>query len=113
MPSEAGFEMPPAGSNLGLLAARTSRVPAATCDAVGAGMRSSDPSYCRELNEPFLSAVLPTPLMLSTRSEPSEATAIAEGNQAVGMAPATDPLPAGLPPVGCRTAMASLPPQAT
>ena len=34
-------------------------------------MRSSEPSYCRELNVPFLFAVLPTPLMLSTRSEPS------------------------------------------
>src|ERR1039458_10794004 len=108
MPSEAGFEMPPAGSNLGLLAARISRVPAATCGAVGAGMRSSDPSYCRELNEPFLSAVLPTPLMLSTRNEPSEATAMAEGNHAVGMAPDTCHLPPGLPAGGCRTAMALL-----
>src|ERR1039458_4667015 len=44
MPSEVRLAIPPAGSNFGLLAARTSRLPAASCAGVGAGIRSSDPS---------------------------------------------------------------------
>src|SRR5450759_3964466 len=109
MPSEARLAMQPAGANLGLLAARTSLVPAASCAAVGAGIRSSDPSYTFELNVPFLSAVLPIPLIFSTRSEPSAASATAEGNHAVGIAPATCQMPAAWR----TTAIALFPPQAT
>src|SRR5450631_3750831 len=93
MPSEGRLAIPPAGSNFGLLAARTSRVPAASCAAVGAGIRSSEPSYARELNAPFLLSVLPTPLIFNTRNEPSAASATVEGNHAVGTAPATRHLP--------------------
>src|ERR1017187_8807979 len=109
MPSEVRLAIPPAGSNFGLLAARTSRVPAANWAGVGAGIRPSDPSYTFELNVPFLTAVLPTPLMFKTRSEPSPASASAEGNHAVGMAPAT----CHLPPLSPSTAIALFPPHAT
>src|ERR1035438_10365923 len=54
MPREGRLAIPPAGSNFGLLAARTSLVPAASCAGVGAGIRSNDPSYTFELNDPFL-----------------------------------------------------------
>src|SRR5205807_926431 len=100
---------PPKGWNRGLLAARTSRVPAAICASSGAGIRDRDPSYCRELNAPFGAAVLPTPLMLITRSAPSLSTATPEGNHPVGSAPANF----HSCPAGRTTAMALLPPQAT
>src|ERR1043166_8262747 len=105
---EVGFAPPPAGSYTGLLAAFTSRSPETTCNGVGAGIFSSDPSYSRVLNVPFLLAVLPTPLMLMTRRPPSESIAIADGNHAVGNAPMT------FQPVADRstTAIALLPPHA-
>src|SRR5215471_17790898 len=109
IPSDCRLETPPAGSNLGLFAAFTSRVPAANCAGVGAGMVSNEPWYWRELNVPFLSAVLPIPLRLSTRSEPSGATATAVGNHAVGIAPSTFHWPLA----SRATAIALLPPQPT
>src|ERR1041384_2747785 len=109
MPSEERLETPPAGSYTGLLAALTSRAPDSSCNGVGAGMRSSEPSYWRELNVPFLSAVFPMPLMFRIRSPPSAWRAIAEGTQAVGTAPATF----HVEPLRRIAAMALLPPQAT
>src|SRR5580765_4482960 len=93
IPSDGRFDTPPAASNLGLLAAFTSRVPAATCAGAGAGIFSSIPSYSFELKAPLWFDVLPTPLMLTTRREPSGSIAIADGNQAVGTAPITAHLP--------------------
>src|SRR5436190_449506 len=58
---------------------------------------------------PSPAAVLPEPLMLITRSAPFASTAIPDGNQPVGNAPATFHCPAS-----ARTmAIALLPPQAT
>src|SRR5689334_21699464 len=109
IPSDARFATPPAGSSFGIFAAFTSRVPAETCAGDGDGMRSSVPWYWRELKLPFLSAVLPVPFRFSTRSEPSEATATALGNHAVGIAPATfHSLPDSR-----STAIALLPPHPT
>src|SRR2546425_3481920 len=89
MPSEGRLDTPPEGSNFGLLAASTSRVPEEISDGVGAGIFSSDPSNWRLLKVPLPSAVFPTPLMLMMRSAPSESTAMADGNQPEGTAPAT------------------------
>src|SRR3954470_15184859 len=94
---------------MGVLAAFTSRAPDSSCSGVGFGMRSSEPSYWRELNVPFLSAVLPMPLMFRMRRPPSASSAMAEGNQAVGSAPATFQLD----PFLRMAAIALLPPHAT
>src|SRR5712691_3986162 len=88
IPSDERLATPPAGSKRGLLAARTSRVPAAICASAGAGILSREPSYCSELNAQFLEAVLPMHLMLITRNAPSLSTATPEANQPVGSAPA-------------------------
>src|SRR5690242_3613751 len=109
MPSEVRFEMPPELSYLGLLAAATSRVPAAICAGSGAGIRRSEPSNWSELKLPFPLEVLPTPLMLRTRREPSEATARPDGNHPAGSAPSTFHFLLSRE----TTAIALLPPQAT
>src|SRR5579859_921930 len=109
MPSDERLATPPEGSKRGLLAARTSRVPARICASAGAGIRARDPSYCSELYAPFGAAVLPTPLMLITRSAPLLSTATPDGNHPVGSAPANFQSC----PCGRTMAMALLPPHAT
>src|SRR5689334_5963906 len=89
MPSDDRLVTPPAGSNCGLFAAATSRVPAETWAGSGDGILRSSPSYCLELNDPLPFAVLPKPFRLSTRKEPSGSIAMAVGNHPVGTAPST------------------------
>src|SRR5437870_3047696 len=109
MPREVRLETPPFVSYLGLFAAATSRVPAAIWTGKGAVILKIEPSCCRELKAPFPFDVLPTPLMLRTRREPSDATARPEGNQPAGRAPSTFHFLLSR----VTTAIASLPPQAT
>src|SRR5947209_1685528 len=109
MPSDERLAIPPVLSNLGLFAAMTSRVPAATCAGSGAAIFNNEPSNCFALNVPLALAVFPSPFRLRTRRSPEPSMATAEGNHPVGIDPSILHLLADR----LITAMASLPPQAT
>ena len=87
MPSAARFATPPAGSNFGALAARTSRSPAAWRSSSAGGKEETAPSKLSVLCPPSGAALLPVPFTDTTRTPPSAATATETGNQADGSAP--------------------------